>query len=261
MSGLYSNRIIAFVDILGFKEKVEESVKSEEEAEKLHCALARIYRVKADNESEGVMNMRGMGVEVTTFSDSAVISYPAERDNLLNLILDLIHMQLDLALDDVLLRGGLTIGELYHDGNIVYGPAMNMAYKIESQVAVYPRIIVNNPAIEQYYEYAAGDKYDLNDINSLLRKDADGFYFVDMLKQDQEMNDAGTEYYEWLCVLKQIIEKGLKHSNIAVLMKYQWFQEYFNSVVTDDAAYFPVPEDAIYDETNEFRNMYAKLKI
>lgn len=261
MSGLYSKRIIAFVDILGFKEKVEKSVKSEEEAKNLHRALKRIYKVKSDNESKGFMNMRGMGVEVTTFSDSAVISYPAERDNLLYLILDLIHMQLDLALDDVLLRGGLTIGELYHDGNIVYGPAMNMAYKIESEVAVYPRIIVDNPAIEQYCEFAAGDEYDLNDINSLLRKDADGFYFVDMLHQDQEMNDAGTEYYEWLCVLKQIIENGLAHTSITVRMKYQWLQEYFNSVVTDDSAYLPVPEDAIYDERNEFRNMYAELKI
>ena len=97
MSGLYSKRIIAFVDILGFKEKVEKSVKSEEEAEKLHRALKRIYKVKLDNESKGFMNMKGMGVEVTTFSDSAVISYPAERDNLLYLILNLIHMQLDLA--------------------------------------------------------------------------------------------------------------------------------------------------------------------
>ncbi len=236
-------------------------MKSEEEMEKIHRALKRIYKVKSDNESEGFMNMRDIGVEVTTFSDSAVISYPAERDNLLYLILVLIHMQLDLALDGVLLRGGLTIGELYHDGNVVYGPAMNMAYMIESQVAVYPRIIVDNSAIEQYCKYAAGDEYDLNDINSLLRKDADGFFFVDMLNQDQEMNDAGTEYYEWLCVLKQIIEKGLEHMSIMVRMKYQWLQEYFNSVVTDDTAYFPIPEDAIYDERNEFRNMYAKLKI
>ncbi len=115
--------------------------------------------------------------------------------------------------------------------------------------------------IEQYCEYAAGDEYGLNDINSLLRKDADGFYFVDMLHQDQEMNDAGTEYYEWLCVLKQIIENGLAHTSITIRMKYQWLQEYFNSVVTDDSAYLPVPEDAIYDERNEFRNMYAELKI
>ncbi len=106
-------------------------MSSEEEKQKLHRALKRIYKVKSDNESKGIMNMKSMGVEVTTFSDSAVISYPAKDDNLLYLILDLIHMQLDLALDDVLLRGGLSIGALFHDGDIVYGPAMNMAYKIE----------------------------------------------------------------------------------------------------------------------------------
>jgi hypothetical protein len=52
------------------------------------------------------------------------------------------------------------------------------------------------------------------------------------------MNDAGTEYYEWLCVLKRIIELGLRYRDVSVRMKYQRLQEYFNSVVTDDTAYF-----------------------
>ena len=216
----YSERIIAFVDILGFKEKIGKSNINQMEAESIYRALNRIYKVKKDNEGSGFMNQKSQGVEVTTFSDSAVISYPAEKDNLLFLILDLIHLQLDLTMDDVLIRGGLTIGDLYHDGSIVYGPAMNMAYKLESQVAIYPRIIVDKAAIEQYYEYANGDEYDLNDIESMLRRDRDGLSYVDMLNQDQEMNDAGTEYYEWLSVLRNIIITGLSHKDIAVKMKY-----------------------------------------
>lgn len=257
----YKERIIAFVDILGFKEKIAKSNITRMEAESIHRALNRIYKVKKDNEGSGFMNLKSQGVEVTTFSDSAVISYPAEKDNLLFLILDLIHLQLDLTMDDVLIRGGLTIGDLYHDGNIVYGPAMNMAYKLESQVAIYPRIIVDKAAIEQYYAYVNGDEYDLNDIESLLRRDRDGLFYVDMLNQDQEMNDAGTEYYEWLSVLRNIIITGLSHKDIAVKVKYQWLQEYFNEVVTDGEAYFPVPDEALYDDKNEFRKAYASLEI
>ena len=183
------------------------------------------------------------------------------KENLFLLVIDLVHLQLDLVLDGVLIRGGMTIGQLFHDGNIVYGPAMNMAYKLESKVAVYPRIIVDKPAINQYIEYAKDDEDAIRDIESLLRKDRDGLFFVDMLKQDQELIDDGTEYYEWLLKIRNIICEGLSNPDIAVKTKYQWLQEYFNEVVTDEKAFLPVPEDSLNDKNNTFRNQYTKLKI
>lgn len=89
MNQYYQKRIIAFIDILGFKTKVDDI------------------------------------------------------DGLFYLLLDLVHLQLELASYDVLLRGGITIGDLYHDGSIVYGSAMNEAYLLESKKAKYPRIIAD----------------------------------------------------------------------------------------------------------------------
>lgn len=40
-------------------------------------------------------------------------------------------------------RGGVTIGDLFHDGHIVFGPALNQAYDLESKKAVYPRAILD----------------------------------------------------------------------------------------------------------------------
>lgn len=105
----YEDRIVAFVDILGFKNKINASVTSPIELEKIYRALSRIYRLKTENYSSGFLNQKESGVEVSTFSDSAVISYPAVGDNLFYLIMELIWLQLDLAQADVLLRGGLTI--------------------------------------------------------------------------------------------------------------------------------------------------------
>ncbi len=256
-----NNRIIAFVDILGFKKKVENASNDALEAEKLHNALKRINTIKKENDGKGIYNRKSFGVEVNTFSDSAVISYPAEKDNLLYIILDLIYLQLDLVLNNVLIRGAVTIGDLYHDGDIVYGPAMNYAYKLESEVAIYPRIIVDVVALGQYLDYVGDDKYSIQNINSLIKLDRDGLYYVDMLKQDQEMTYYGNEYYEWLLKIREIIKTGLKEKDITVSVKYKWLKQYYNEVVTDENAYFPIPEDELYDDKNVYRNKYTDLKI
>lgn len=58
-------------------------------------------------------------------------------------LLDVIHLQLELMGLGILIRGGIAIGPLYHSGQIVYGPAMNQAYLLESVYAVYPHIILD----------------------------------------------------------------------------------------------------------------------
>lgn len=259
----FEERLVAYIDILGFKDKVEKAVSSPDDASKLHKALSRILSVKEDNyASDSFMEMKSMGVEVNTFSDCAVISYPASNpDNLFFLIMDLIHLQLDLACQDVLLRGGLTVGPLYHDENIVYGTAMNNAYLMESRKAVVPRILVDKKAIEEYRNHFKNDNYSLQDMDSLLRKDADGEYCIDMLHQDQELTDYGTEYYEWLKRLRAVICQGLSNPDIKVVMKYRWLKEYFNEVVTDAKAFYPIPQEEPMGNSNEFRKMYTRLKI
>src|SRR5438105_1445070 len=49
------------------------------------------------------------------------------------------------ALDiGMLVRGGVTIGKLYHSGGVVFGEALVDAYRLESRVAIYPRIAVSS---------------------------------------------------------------------------------------------------------------------
>lgn len=257
----YETRIVAFVDILGFKSKIESSVASPLEHEKIHNALTQIYRVKADNDNPGLLNQKGAGVQVSTFSDSAVVSYPAVGDALFYLILELIWLQLDLALADVLLRGGLTIGPLFHDGALVYGPAMNRAYELESVIAKYPRIVVDEPAIVQYIEGVRGDTDHIKDLDKLLNRDADGLWYVNMLMQSQEFNDPGNQYRPWLANLKYIIVQGLKVQDVRVREKYEWLRDKFNALVTDDSQYFPIPEELMHNGYQAYREGYRSLEI
>nr|WP_317187917.1 hypothetical protein [Acinetobacter gerneri] len=56
---------------------------------------------------------------------------------------------------NILLRGALTIGEIYHDENMVFGPAMVEAYELESKVAEFPRIILHDKIEADYEQWLA----------------------------------------------------------------------------------------------------------
>jgi hypothetical protein len=99
---------------------------------------------------------------ITTFSDHIVVSYPQlikpadftdaqwelvagpwpgmVRQQMQKITAQIAMAGLDVGL---LVRGGLSRGKLYHRGRVVLGEAMVDAYRLESEVAQYPRVVVS----------------------------------------------------------------------------------------------------------------------
>ncbi|WP_138826478.1 MULTISPECIES: hypothetical protein [Bacillus] len=227
----YEYRYIVFIDILGFKNLVEESSSNEDQLERIHRALKYISEIKQEN-AEGQLSLREQGEEITVFSDSIVISMPVlERNAGWYLLNKVIFIQMNLMSLGICIRGGMTVGELYHNDNIVFGPAMNEAYGLESNCAIYPRVIVdskyltiaysngNNPPEEEQRHF---ESY-------MVKQDRDGNYYVDFI--NQELNVDGIEEYIYLLEkAKQLIVMNLNRYNNKpqILMKYEWLKNYFN---------------------------------
>lgn len=263
---MYTERIVAFIDILGFKKLVERSLHSPEAAQRIYRALQLIYQRKEDNEATGFMGMQKYGVEVAVFSDSVVISYPVDYSGgLFFVLLDVIHLQLELMGLGILIRGGIAIGPLYHNGQIVYGPAMNQAYLLESVYAVYPRIILDEQtAVNGTLKTCAQGhtvQMEAEYIDACIRRDKDGFYYLDILRQDSELSDFGDEYYYWLKTVRKIIVQGLNDNmtDKRIYDKYVWMKNYFNEVVSDKEAFYPTPETG--KQGMRFRKAYMNLRI
>jgi hypothetical protein len=51
-----------------------------------------------------------------------------------------------------LVRGGITIGDIVHDEEVVFGPALNRAYHLEHDIAKYPRIVVDPEVVDEFGE-------------------------------------------------------------------------------------------------------------
>jgi hypothetical protein len=92
-------------------------------------------------------------------------------------ILHMVYVQTGLLFDEgILLRGGITVGDVALSYGQLFGPAVIRGYAIESQVARFPLIVVgeevlrevkNNPAL-----WVNDADYDLKATKSLLRLSA-----------------------------------------------------------------------------------------
>lgn len=222
------------MDILGFREKIRETEWNSELRLRLLQTLKFITGLKKEND-EGPLSIKEFGKEVTVFSDSIVLSYPLHYEScLFYMLIDLIHIQLELLFKGIIFRGGLVIGDVYHDGSIIFGPGMVSAYYLESRFAKYPRIILEKQTIIDAIKYKARHhsyEQELEYVMSLVKEDNDGFYFVNFLAQYQEL-DEPEYYYMMLRKVKEIILFEISRaSEDRVLEKYEWIKNYYNETI------------------------------
>jgi len=170
--------------------------------------------------------------EVTFFSDSIVIS--CELKEISKLIHHVKRLSEKFIKYELFLRGGITYGELFHEDRIMFGPAMNEAYKIESEFAIHPRIIISDdlfdliksetepPVKTEEYETLKGVSKlneDLKPINNIFRDD-DGFYFLNPFPHSNDFIK-----YQKSAIEKKIAENS---GNKKISSKYLWIATKFN---------------------------------
>ena len=81
----------------------------------------------------------------------------------------------------MLSRGGISVGELHHQKGIVYGPALLTAHQLESQSAIYPRIVLEKDALVKSLQ-VKGVPQDCEElIRNQLRTDSDGWEHVHIM--------------------------------------------------------------------------------
>lgn len=228
----YEDRYVAFIDILGFRKKILE----EDNADNIKNILEVFNKVKQENYDKHKINNLSIGVEVSLFSDSLIISYPIKdsfTDNLFYLIMDIMFIQINLAFKGVFVRGAITKGKLYHDKDICFGEALLEAENLEKS-AIYPRVIVvdevliqaikNNVEINKRYSPHNDYESEARDFYGILKKDIDGIWYVNFISQSQEFED-GSSFISMLEKIKEKCKEVLSNSDDEhIRMKYNWLK-------------------------------------
>lgn len=217
----YERRLVLFLDFLGFKEIIGSTVKEPENLTRLLSALDLIGRIGDDSTYKSQ--------RVTQFSDSVVVSYRVgERSAVFWLLHAIAVTVINLADRGFLVRGAVTIGDLHHDDKHVVGPAMVQAYELESQVAKYPRVILD-PEILTLSRIARSSIHSANEeagyVRDFMTEDSDGRFFFDWISWKSVVQVVGVSadgYPDYLSRLSSILRQGLKHESPGVLEKYLW---------------------------------------
>jgi hypothetical protein len=200
----YEKSVVTFLDILGF----QSTVKSQSAGEVHRILTALRSHAKPEDKSAQQFEMH-----FVTFSDCTIRTTPLEGKSnkayplglLYHELLELVHAQYRLLCDGYFMRGGITVGDIFVDDRTIFGPAMNSAYKLESEFAKYPRIVLD-PTLLQEFErepLLRNHKHDIPTekkyLRDLVKQDADGLYFLDYLTgMNGEFDDVGYEPTFWM---------------------------------------------------------------
>ena len=233
---MYSEHIIAFIDILAYSDLVENS-----DFEKVDRCVQIFLDAFGANDKEDILGRR-----TTYFSDTIITTIPVTNPNGKPQIHGLLYFELaglciaQAEMFDRLglfVRGGITVGNLIHDEARIFGPGVIQGHKLEQQ-ASFPRIIVDRALMTRYFEgrdlIASNHRRHSDDychIRPLMYREPNGDRSVDYLSQALTNLDDQRLYPGLLIKHRDAIRSGLKNPQSSVRAKYLWLSRYHDSTV------------------------------
>lgn len=227
------NSFVCAIDILGFSQMIEKS-SNEGVGDKL---LKETNYLINKNKQCIIPNKYSQG-KIKIFTDNMVVAYPITGDGeeeLDEILQNVSEYQFNLALEGLFVRGGISIGDFYINEDIVFGKALLDAHHVESQIACYPRIILDESSVKRLKKYMK--HYEVAPQTTKVLIDTDGQWFINYLDTIFKFyTKCNNEYefervkFELMLRHKKKIEEMLDKykENIRVWDKYVWTANYHN---------------------------------
>lgn len=247
----YEDRVVIYIDILGFKQWINNPKTDEKLVLSLFKELSQ-WKGDGGIQQREEDDMPKMDLSFSFFSDSLIITYPRAASRLYFSRIHEISKDAPIAQEDyvdiitaieaafkvqsvifdkfsLLSRGAISLGKVFHKDseNLLFGPAINEAVWSEQNICNTPRVILTN-SIREFY---SKDKLEDSSIyrNKWLIEDSDGVVYLNFLfpllsgKSEEEIN-----------LTKSKIEVNLKNyaNNPKYISKWSWLANLFNITLT-----------------------------
>jgi len=237
----YENRVVLFLDILGFKNIIDKTYNSSTDDD-IPTNIFELYDVLLSMTNDFVTNNKKTSKVVTQFSDSIVISFKEDENEGIFILFDEIqNLIIKLLSKKIICRGAISYGKLIHTKDIIFGPALVDAYETETKAAMYPRVILDKSIIDigkKYHSYR-GKKFDNETVNNILeylttenlQKDTDEKYYIDYFISVVRNKNEIQLIKNHIENLRLIIINGLKYKSPDLKVKYGWMKNKYNVMV------------------------------
>jgi len=190
----YDDRVLAFIDILGFRKKVGDTMKDESGAKcENSTEIQNIMTVLREmwftaKHLDTIAGRKVDGKRVTQFSDSVVFSYPA-RENIYHILQDVYFSCIATLKEGFLLRGAVVLGKVLHNEEMLFGPAFLDAYDLERNSSKNPRVIIDRKIIA-----LAETRNESVGLGGLTSYDCDGKLYINYVDKLDTGVDIGRKY-------------------------------------------------------------------
>jgi hypothetical protein len=202
----YEKKLVAFIDILGVKDKVKEE---EDDAAQVVTLMKQI-RTYVETECNTLIKEERLNS--LQIGDGFFIVSDTDCINEIGKILSMVQWQV-LIDSQMLLRGVLTAGKVAvgEEDKYFIGPAVIEALELEERNAIFPRIIYESEKIEEYV--------DKNDVSfEYIIEDQDKIKYLDFIRYSIDSERLTPEELEQLLTEKQVI-RTLKEAYLDKIYK------------------------------------------
>lgn len=211
--------IVAFIDVLGSSEEMKNNPSQSLNA--IHNAY--------DDALDMYNNLHSDEVpvpQIKIFSDNIIIYSPCEPDtkSAFYSVVILCGLIQNLLLHNrLLIRGGVTKGDFFADDVMVWGNALVRAHKLESEIAIYPRVIID-PQLIYEISFFQDNGPMKSTFGKWLDADHDGLIYIDYLNQYLDVDNGDF-------VLQSFQEENEKRTrrhneNLKIFQKLNWHDIY-----------------------------------
>lgn len=202
---------VAFLDVLGFTQMVESDIKSGN-----HAFLSKLFKCHQD---AGHIFNDDPNCSITQFSDSIVIAKPYDANSFDSFATRVAQYQRLLLDNGLLCRGGIAVNKHFSNGSFTFSAGVIEAYRVESQAARYPRVVVSADVIDLVYP-------DQKKIPSLLVKEDDGLLFIDYIGITKAVRPAKLK-----SSVQHLVTELLAGKTASIREKGLWLAAYSDSIL------------------------------
>jgi len=240
----YKEHIVAFIDILGFKNIVNSGEYKPEGISLMLKFLRNEYTL------DGFPHSDKIKPKLTVFSDNIFISYEFSKDKELIIYEDVIHrtsiMQAILFSYGILTRGSLTKGLVVHNETECFGPAIVRAAELESSVAIYPRIICDNNLNLDLFLKESRLKKSIN--KTELEMYFINFFSFLLIERLSAFTDIGfVSFFDIRSNLYKLLA-STSNTNLTIRAKHIWLIKQWNIFIENMIKHFnPKNKQTYYD--------------
>jgi hypothetical protein len=240
---IYQDRAVVFLDVLGFQDKLREfqteAVKNkEEQATEFFVSEGVNDFINTFKSVVGFLDENNFNYYLFSDNICITIDYVEDHNRLIDVLITINDLFFKFAEKGHFLRGGLDVGMFIDEKNrenkspIAVGVPLATAYKIEQDVAVYPRIVLSDAykkLLDSFEENKSISEDTIAKKNLLIKQHYEIYYintFFNLINNEDKI--------ELLEKVKLSIEENLvATSKEKVAIKYEWLAIEFNRFINE----------------------------